>query len=71
MARPPSTAQFTGLGLADFMLGNMSDFQQTNATPDDLRPWVMSFYAQDSFKISEELHGQLRPPLGADVRRSR
>ena len=31
----------------------MSDFQQTNATPDDLRHWVMSFYAQDSFKISK------------------
>ena len=34
------------------MTGYMSDFQQTNATPDDLRQWVMSFYAQDSFKIS-------------------
>jgi len=45
----------SGLGLADFMLGYMSDFQQTNATPDDLRQWVMSFYAQDSWRISKHL----------------
>jgi hypothetical protein len=43
---------FTGSPLADFMIGNVSDFQQTNPTPDDLRQWVMSFYAQDSFRIS-------------------
>ena len=43
---------FTGTPLADFMIGTVSDFQQTNPTPDDLRQWVMSFYAQDSFKIS-------------------
>jgi hypothetical protein len=49
---PTFNGQFTGLGLADFMLGYMSDFQQTNATPDDLRQWVMSIYAQDSFKVS-------------------
>jgi len=49
---PTFNGQFTGLGLADFMTGYMSDFQQTNATPDDLRQWVMSFYAQDSFKVS-------------------
>ena len=60
-----------GLGLADFLLGRMSDFQQTNATPDDLRQWVMSIYAQDSFKVSSRLHAELRPALGADLRRSR
>jgi hypothetical protein len=43
---------FTGSPLADFMVGTASDFQQTNPTPDDLRQWVMSFYAQDSFKVS-------------------
>jgi len=43
---------FTGTPLADFMIGTVHDFQQTNPTPDDLRQWVMSFYAQDSFKIS-------------------
>jgi len=42
----------TGNGLADFMIGRPNDFQQTNATPDDLRQWIMSFYAQDSFRIS-------------------
>ena len=49
---PAWNGQFTGLGMADFMLGKMSDFQQTNATPDDLRTWIMSFYAQDSFRIN-------------------
>jgi hypothetical protein len=43
---------FTGSPLADFMTGQVSDFQQTNPTPDDLRQWIMSFYAQDSFKVS-------------------
>jgi hypothetical protein len=49
---PTFNGSFTGLGLADFMLGYMSDFQQTNATPDDLRQWMMSIYAQDSYKVS-------------------
>ena len=49
---PAFNGSFTGLGMADFLLGRMSDFQQTNATPDDLRQWVMSFYAQDTFPIS-------------------
>jgi hypothetical protein len=52
---PVFNGSFTGLGLADFMIGRMSDFQQTNATPDDLRQWVMSFYGQDSFKASTKL----------------
>lgn len=47
---PTFNGQFTGLGMADFLLGYMSDFQQTNATPDDLRQWELSVYAQDSFK---------------------
>ncbi len=49
---PAFNGQFTGLGMADFLLGRMSDFQQTNATPDDLRQWAMSIYAQDSFKLN-------------------
>jgi hypothetical protein len=44
----------SGLGMADFLLGYMHDFQQTNPTPDDLRTWVMSFYAQDSYKINRK-----------------
>ena len=43
-----------GMGLADFMIGRPNDFSQTNATPDDLRQWIMSFYAQDTFKISKK-----------------
>ncbi|MGA2599551.1 MAG: carboxypeptidase regulatory-like domain-containing protein [Bryobacteraceae bacterium] len=50
---PTWNGQFTGLGMADFLLGKMSDFQQTNATPDDLRSWVMSYYAQDSWRINK------------------
>ena len=50
---PVFDGSFTGLGMADFMLGYMHDFQQTNATPDDLRQWVMSFYAQDSWRIAK------------------
>src|SRR5260370_25374587 len=42
----------TGFGLADFMTGLPNDFTQTNATPDDLRQWIMSFYAQDTFRLS-------------------
>jgi hypothetical protein len=42
----------TGLSLADFLTGLPNDFQQTNATPDDLRTWIMSFYAQDTFKVN-------------------
>lgn len=50
---PTWNGMFTGLGMADFLLGKMSDFQQTNATPDDLRTWVMSYYAQDSYRVSK------------------
>jgi hypothetical protein len=45
----------TGLGLADFLLGTPNDFTQTNATPDDLRQWIMSFYAQDSIRLNRKL----------------
>ena len=66
---PTFNGQFTGLGMADFLLGRMNDFQQTNATPDDLRQWVMSFYAQDSFKVSHNFtvnFGLRWEPLFAD-----
>ena len=52
---PQFNGSFSGAGLSDFLLGYMSDFMQTNATPDDLRQWVMSFYAQDSWKVSKNL----------------
>jgi hypothetical protein len=50
---PTFNGSFTGNGIADFMLGYMSDFQQTNATPDNLRQWVFSLYAQDSWRINK------------------
>lgn len=52
---PSFNGQFTGLGMADFLTGYMSGFIQTNATPDDLRQWIMSVYAQDSYRISKKL----------------
>ncbi len=52
---PAFDGSFTGLGMADFMLGVMHDFQQTNPTPDDLRQWMMSVYGQDSFKFSSHI----------------
>src|SRR5262249_51870789 len=45
----------TGLPVADFMTGLVQDFQQTNATPDDLRQWILSVYAQDTFHVSQRL----------------
>ena len=45
----PSPAWVWRISCSDYM----SDFQQTNATPDDLRQWVMSFYAQDSLRIAK------------------
>ncbi len=45
----------TGFGLADFMTGLPNDFTQTNATPDDLRQWIMSFYAQDTFRLNSRI----------------
>jgi hypothetical protein len=42
----------TTLGLADFLLGRPSDFQQSNPTPDDLRQSILSVYVQDTFHVS-------------------
>jgi Carboxypeptidase regulatory-like domain len=44
-----------GLGMADFLIGRPNDFSQTNATPDDLRTWIASFYAQDTWRISSRV----------------
>ena len=44
-----------GLPVADFLIGRMNDFQQSNPTPDDLRTWIMSVYAQDTFHVSKKL----------------
>jgi Carboxypeptidase regulatory-like domain len=45
----------TNLAVADFMTGLVQDFIQTNATPDDLRQWIMSVYAQDTYHVSPKL----------------
>jgi hypothetical protein len=45
----------TNFGLADYLTGLPSDFTQTNATPDDLRQWIMSYYAQDTFKMNSRI----------------
>ena len=71
---PPRSGMLRcGLGLADFMTrARPTTSQQTNATPDDLRTWIMSFYAQDTFKLSTpNFTLNLRSALGTDVLRSR
>jgi hypothetical protein len=45
----------TNSALADFLIGRPSDFQQTNATPDDLRQSIMSVYAQDTYHMSPHI----------------
>jgi hypothetical protein len=45
----------TNLPVAEFMTGLEQDFQQTNATPDDLRQWIMSVYAQDTYHLSPKI----------------
>ena len=45
----------TNLAVADFMTGLVQDFVQTNATPDDLRQWIMSVYAQDTYHLSPRI----------------
>ena len=44
---------------------------QTNATPDDLRQWIMSFYVQDTFHISSRFTLNCGSALGAEVLRPR
>lgn len=44
-----------GLPVADFMIGRMQDFFQSNPTPDDLRQWILSVYAQDTYHVSKRL----------------
>ncbi len=52
---PNSSAATTGLSLADFMIGRVSSFNQSNPTPDDLRQSMWALYVQDSFKWSPKL----------------
>lgn len=46
---------FTGSNLADFLIGKVNGFGQTNPTPDDLRQSIFGLYIQDSFKMNDRL----------------
>jgi outer membrane receptor protein involved in Fe transport len=55
-----STGNFTfgntsGLGLADFFLGRVSQFRQANPNPLNLNQNVMGLYVQDTWKIAPKL----------------
>ncbi|MBV9081837.1 MAG: TonB-dependent receptor, partial [Acidobacteriaceae bacterium] len=47
--------QFTGDPLADFLLGKMSDFQQSRAQVNVYRQTILGLYVQDSYKLSQRL----------------
>ena len=47
---------FTGDSLADFMLGRLSDFAQSNPLQNATRVPVFAAYAQDSFKLSSRIN---------------
>ena len=49
------SGNFTGSNLADFLIGRVNTFGQTNPTPDDLRTTMVGLYVQDSFKMSKRL----------------
>jgi hypothetical protein len=46
---------FSGSNLADFLLGRVNGFGQTNPTPDDLRQSIFGMYIQDSFKMNSRV----------------
>jgi hypothetical protein len=48
-------AQFTGLALSDFLLGDLNTFTQGNPAIETQRPTYLGLYAQDSWKVSPRL----------------
>lgn len=48
-------SQFTGLSLSDFLLGDVSTFEQGLATIQTQRPTYLGLYAQDGWKVSSRL----------------
>jgi hypothetical protein len=46
---------FTGSNLADYLIGRVNTFGQTNPTPDDLRQSLVGLYIQDSIKVNNRL----------------
>ncbi len=51
----PFTGQVTGLGMADFLLGKVSNFQQSAANGLIEAQWFFGLYAQDTWKVSPRL----------------
>jgi hypothetical protein len=49
------TGQFTGLPMADFLLGQPATFGQSSVTIDSERHQYVSLYAQDSWRITSKL----------------
>jgi len=47
--------QLTGMGLADFLTGNLTGFQQGNALVSYSRQSFTSFYLQDTWKVTSRL----------------
>ena len=45
----------SGLGIADFLLGTVSQFRQANPNPMNMNQNVFSLYAQDTWKINRRL----------------
>ena len=52
-------SQFTGLALADFLLGDVNTFTQGNPAIETQRPTYFGLYAQDSWKVSPRLNVSL------------
>jgi hypothetical protein len=50
-----SGSTFTGLGLADFMVGNLSGFNQSNDQIENDRSNYIGLYVQDSWKLKPRL----------------
>ncbi len=46
---------YTGLSMADFMLGDLYQFQQAKGQYEDTRAWAMGFYVQDNWHASSRL----------------
>ncbi len=46
---------FTGLGLSDFMLGNVYQIIQAKGQFENARVWGMGFYIQDDYKVTPRL----------------
>ena len=46
---------FSGIGLSDFMLGNLYQIVQAKGQFENARVWGMGFYAQDDYKIAPRL----------------